>query len=258
VDLRDEQNAGPDERPKSRIIVPEGPMWEAMIAPDGHAVSLSVQVMKLEARRLRRARPQPFGFAPDSSHPMPERIGEAHGSGFLSGGLATVLGRQAAVRTMSIFYGDAADHSAPVARIISDFHRAQQDRDLEEALREAAAEWRTPAPAPDEGARAGRVDGASATVTSEAMDVAVAGTRGPVPMLRLGELSAFQIRHEEVLVTVLAKHMGSEFPEIVRLTDLESMISGLEHPDRQVIAAAFAEKRRRQIVQMRNQTGHNS
>ncbi len=238
-------------------------MWEAWVAPDGGAVSLSVQVMKVEARWLRRARPRPFGFAADSPHPTPARIGEAHGSGTVSSGLATVLGLRTAVWTMSIFYGDVTDHSVPAVRIISDFHRPMQDRDLEVALVEAAGEWPGPRAWPDATAgpgRAGgtRAGGTRAEVTSETAEVVVSGTAGPVHILRLGEMSAFQFRREGVLVTVLARHLGSEFPDIVRLADLGPMISGLEHPDREAIAAAFAEKRRRQIEKMRSQTGHNA
>lgn len=31
-------------------------------------------------------------------------------------------------------------------------------------------------------------------------------------MLRLAELSAFQVRHEGMLVTVLTRHIGPQFP----------------------------------------------
>jgi hypothetical protein len=68
-------------------------------------------------------------------------------------------------------------------------------------------------------------------------------------------MSAFEVHHEKVLVIVLARHMGLEFPEIVRLTDLEPMISRLERPDREEIAAAFAWERRQRIEEIQNQTG---
>lgn len=60
---------GPDDPALGRIFVPEGPMFDAWIAPDGGAVTLSVLAMKMQARWLRRARPRPFGFAPGSTHP---------------------------------------------------------------------------------------------------------------------------------------------------------------------------------------------
>jgi len=72
--------------------------------------------MKLEARWLRRAWPRPFGFAPDSPHPTPVRIEEAHGSGTLSSGLATVLGFRTAVWAMSVFCGDFAGRATTPAR----------------------------------------------------------------------------------------------------------------------------------------------
>ena len=59
-------------------------------------------------------------------------------------------------------------------------------------------------------------------------------------------------------MTVIARHIGPEFPEISRLADLEPMIYELEHPDREAIAAAFAEKRLRQIEEMRSQTGYKT
>jgi hypothetical protein len=52
--------------------------------------------------------------------------------------------------------------------------------------------------------------------------------------------------------------MTPEFPESARLADLEPMISGLAHPDREAIATAFAEERRRRIEEMRSQTGHTT
>lgn len=59
-------------------------------------------------------------------------------------------------------------------------------------------------------------------------------------------------------MTVLARHMGPEFPDIVRLTDLEPMLSALEHPDMELISAVLTEGRRRHIEQMRNQTRDSS
>jgi hypothetical protein len=256
VSSSDDPAYGPDEPSQGRIFVPEGPMWEAMVAPNGRAVGLSVKMMKVKARCLRRARPRPFGFAPGSAHPVPPRIGEAHGSGTVSSGVATALGLRTAVWTMTIIYGDAANPSAPAARIVSDFHREYQDRDLEDTLLDRPTRWpgRTEAAAPARG----QVSGARPEFTSETLDVAVSGRRHSVPMLVLGEFSAFQIRDQGVLVTVRARHMGPAFPEIVSLTDLEPMLYALEHPDREAIAAAFAEKRRQQIEQMRNQTWHRS
>lgn len=241
---------GPDDRPPGRISVPE-----AWFAPDGAAVSWSAQVMKLEARWLRRARPRPFGFAPDSAHPTPERIGNTHGAGTVSSGPVTMLGLGGAVWTMSILYGDAADPSAPLAEITSLFHRKLQGRDLEDALIDGASEWRRWAAALDAVAGAVQAGGTRAEVTSGTVEVVVSGTRRVVPILRLGEMSAFEVRHEKVLVTVLARHMAPEFPEIVRLTDLEPMLSRHEHPDREEIAAAFALERRQRIEEMRNQSG---
>lgn len=207
--------------------------------------------MKTEARWLRRARPRPFGFAPGGAHPLPERIGEAHGPGTTLSGIATVLGLRTPVRTMTVIYGDTVEPPAPAARIISDFHRDYQDRDLEQALLDAALEWRGQVETAGGGARA---TSDQAELRSETVDIFVSGTRRPVSMLVLTEFSAFQVRDEGVLVTVLARHMGRAFPEIVRLTDLEPMLVALEHPDREVIAAAFAEVRRRRVEQMRDQT----
>ena len=249
---------GPDDPPPGRIFVPQGPMFEAWIAPDGGAVKLSVQVMKMEARWLRRARPRPFGFAPGSAHPAPERIGEAHGAGTLSSGIATVLGFRTAVQTMSIRYGDPADPLAPAAQVISDFHWDYQDRDLQESLLHAVSNWAGRAASQDPAAGDMPVSGSRAEVTSAINDVVVSGRRRPVPVFRLADFSALQIGEEGVLVTVLARHLGPELPDIVRLTDLEPMLSALEHPDRDVIATAFAERRHRHIEQMRNQTRHSS
>lgn len=233
-------------------------MWDAWVSPGGGAVKLSAQAMKMEARWLRRARPRPFGFASGSAHPAPGRIGEAHGAGTLSSGVATMLGFRTAVQTMSIRYGDAADPRAPAAEIISDFHRDYHDRDLEDELLDAAGKWARPADAPDAVAGDGRVSDARPEVTPATIDVVVSGRRRRVSMLRLGEFSAFQVRHEGVLVTVLTRHTGPQLPDIVRLTDLEPMLSELEHPDTEVIAAALAGMRQQHIKQMRNQTRHSS
>ncbi|HWF82262.1 MAG TPA: hypothetical protein VN695_16910 [Streptosporangiaceae bacterium] len=249
---------GLDDPAPGPIFVPEGPGFDAWIAPDGGAVTLSVQAMKMEARWLRRARPRPFGFAAGSAHPAPERIGEACGAGTPSSGIATVLGFRTAVQTMSILYGDPADPLAPAAEVISDFHRDYQDRDLEESLRDAASNWAGRAAAPDPVAEDRRVSGSRAEVTSAINDVVVSGRRRPVSVLRLADFSGLQIGEDGVLVTILARHLGPELPGIVRLTDLEPMLSVLEHPDREVIAAAFAERRHRHIEQMRRQTRHSS
>jgi len=221
-------------------------------------VKLSIQAMKMQARWLRRARPQPFGFAPGSAYPAPERIGEAHGAGTLSSGVASMLGFRTAVQTMSIRYGDAADPSAPAAEIISDFHHDYQDRDLEEALLDATAEWGGRADAPGPQAAGMQVGGSRPEVTPTVIDVVVSGRRRQVPALRLGQFSALQIGEQGVLVTLLARHMGAEFPDIVRLADLRPMLAALENPDRGLVAAAIAEMRRQHIEQRRNQADHGS
>lgn len=95
-------------------------------------------------------------------------------------------------------------------------------------------------------------------VTSATIDIVVSGRRRPVSMLRLGKFSAFQVRDEGVLVTVLASRIGPQFPDIMRLTDLQPMLSVLEHPDTAVIAAALADMRHQHIEQMRNQARHGS
>ncbi len=251
----------PEEPAPGKIYVPEGPLWDAWNAPDGGAVKLSIQATKMEARWLRRAKPRPFGFAPGSAYPAAGRIGEAHGAGTLSSGVATLLGVRTPVHTMSISYGDAADPpSAPAARVISDFHRDYQGRDLEEALLEAAAEWTGQQDAPDAAGSDGQAGGPRPEVTPATIDVVVSGRRRPVPVLRLGKFSAFQISEEGVLVTVLARYMGRQFPDIVRLrpADLEPMLSAMDNPDRELIAAALAELRRQHIEQMRNQAHHSS
>jgi hypothetical protein len=149
-------------------------MWDAWNAPDGGAVKLVVLATRMEARWLRRARPRPFGFAPGSAHPAPERIGAAHGAGRLSSGAASVLGFRTAVRTMSIRYGDAADREAPAAEVISDFHREYQDRELGEALLDESGRWAGHAEAPDTASRT--------EVVSAAIDVVVSGRRRPVSL----------------------------------------------------------------------------
>lgn len=81
-------------------------------------MKLTIQAMKMQARWLRRARPQPFGFAPGSAHPALAQLGEAHGAGTLSSGAASPLGLRTAVHTMSVSYGDTADpHERPPNRI---------------------------------------------------------------------------------------------------------------------------------------------
>jgi hypothetical protein len=222
-------------------------------------VRLSIWATQRQAQWLRRARPRPFGFAPGSAHPAPERIGEAHGAGTLSSGVASMLGLRSPVHTMSISYGGAADPpTAPAAEIISDFHRDYQDRDLAEALLEAAAEWAGRADLPDAVDADAQASGSRPEVTSATLDVVVSGRRRLVPMLGLGEFSAFQISDEGVLVTVLARRMGPEFPDIVRLSDLEPMLSATEDLDRATVAAALAESRRQHIEQMRNQARPSS
>lgn len=209
--------------------------------------------MKMEARWLRRARQRPFGFAPASVHPVPERVERAYGASTLLSGVATILGLRTAVYTMSVCYGDRADSLASAAKIVSDFHRDYQHRDLEEELRYAAGQWGRQAEAPDVVPEDGKAGDSQNDVTSVTIDVVVAGRHRAASTLRLREFSAFQLRDGGVLVTVLARHMGSQFPDIVRLTDLEPMLSALEHPDKEVIATAIAEMRRQHIEQRRNQ-----
>lgn len=242
------------ERPQGPIFGPEGPRMDAWLAPGGGAVQLSAAAMKMEARWLRRARPRPFGFAPASAHPVPERIEEAYGASTLLSGVATILGLRTAVHTMSVCYGDRADPLASAAKIFSDFHQDYQHRDLEEELRHAVGQWGRRAEAPDVVPEDGTAGDSPNDVTSVTIDVVVAGGHRAVSTLRLQELSAFQFRDEGVLVTVLARHMGPQFPDIVRLTDLGPMLSALEHPDKDMIATALAEMRRQHIEQRRNQT----
>jgi hypothetical protein len=223
---------------------------DAWLAPGGGAVKLSAAAMKMQARWLRRARPRPFGFAPGSMHPVPARIDDAWGASTLSSGVATILGLRTAVYTMSISYGDRDDPRAPAALIISDFHRDYQDRDLEDELRHSASRWGSPARAPDPGPED---SGTRPDIISVSIDVTVTSSRRPLSLLRLREFSAFQFREGSVLVTVLARHLEPQFPGIVRLTDLEPLLSPLEHPDKEAIAAAFAELRRQRGDQSRNQ-----
>lgn len=176
-----------EDAPQRRIYVPEGPMLDAWNAPDGGAVKLAVLATRMEARWLRRARPQSFGFAPESEHPAPVRIGEAHGSGRLSSAAASALGFRTAVRTMSIRYGDAADPLAPAAEVISDFHREYHDRDLREALLDASRTWAGRAGAPGALLAGGQATDPQAEVTPEEADVVVTGRRRHVPVLRLGK-----------------------------------------------------------------------
>jgi hypothetical protein len=240
-----------------RMYVPQGPMWDAWTAPDGGAVKLTIQAMKMQARWLRRARPRPFGFAPGSACPTPVHLVEAHGAGTLSSGAASLLGLGAAVHTMSVSYGHTADPRAPAAVIISDLHRDYQDRDLQDALMETVAQWPVPAEAAD-AAGGEPAAGSRPEITTARIEVVVSGGRRAVFLLRLGDLSAFQTYEEGVLVTVMGRHIAPELPELVRLrsADLEPMLSAMENPDKELIGAALADQRRRHIEQMRNQTGH--
>src|SRR5215469_9485678 len=168
-------------------------MWDAWVGPDGGAVKLSVQAMKAEARWLRRARPRPFGFAPGSAHPVPERIRKAQGAGTLSSGIATMLGLRTVVQTMSIRYGDAADPREPAAEIISEFHRDYHDRDLEEELLHAAGKWAAQRQAPEVAGGDGTVGDSRPKVTPASDDIVVSGRRRPVPIVQFGDFSAFQV-----------------------------------------------------------------
>ena len=103
-----------------------------------------------------------------------------------------------------------------------------------------------------------QVGGSRPEVTPTAIDIVVSGRRRQVPALRLGQFSAWQIGEQGVLVTLLARHMGAEFPDIVRLADLRPMLAALENPDRGLVAAAIAEMRRQHIEQRRNQADHRS
>ncbi|HTA14941.1 MAG TPA: hypothetical protein VK781_08805 [Solirubrobacteraceae bacterium] len=250
-----------------------GPFGDAWVAPDGGAVKLSEQALKMQAGWLRRAKPQPFGFAPSSARPEPERIGNAHGAGTLSSGIATMLGARTPVHTMSMRYGDAADAQAPAAEIISDFHREMQDRDLEETLRDAPEEWTGPTEDDldlDALTRSWQDSDSQPDIASATIDVVVLGRRRPVPMLLLGDFSAFQFSEGGVLVTIVARHMEPQFPDIVRLSDLEPLISEMERrletPEAKEAAAAYfaehrrqeAERQRRFMEQRRNQTGGSS
>jgi hypothetical protein len=242
-----------DDRQQEPMFGLEGPWTDAWLAPGGGAQKLCAEAMKMEVRWLRRARPRPFGFAPGSAHPVPERIEHAYGAGTLSRGIATILGLRTAVHTMSICYGDRADPLAAAAEIVSDFHHDYQDRRLDEELRDAAGRWGRHAEPSDVVPEDGQVGHTPPKVTPVTTDVAIAGRLRPLAMLPLGDFSAFQFRDEGVLVTVIARHMGPQFPDIVRLTDLEPMLSAMEHPDKELIATAFAEMRRQHIEQRRNQ-----
>jgi hypothetical protein len=153
------------------------------------------------------------------------------------------------VGRMSITYGAAGDPAAPAAEIISAFRREYQlIWSLEVELRDAAEKWRRAAD-PDtvqlsatyeRKERAAAREDRTIPVTSARIDVVVSARPRSVSMLRLGECSGFQVRQDGVLVTVLARHMGPEFPDIVRLTDLEPMIAARYSIDREAIAAALA------------------
>jgi hypothetical protein len=140
----------------------------------------------------------------------------------------------------------------------SDFHREYHDRDLREAFLDVSGAWAGRAGAPEAVAAKGQVEDSWAEVGVATIDVVVSGRRRPVPVLRIGRFSAFQVREEGVLVTVLASNMELRFPGLVRLTDLELMLFAMENIDTELIAEALAEERREHIEQMRNQTPHSS
>jgi hypothetical protein len=252
---------------------PEGSPPGRGYTPSDRAVDWSIRAGQMEARWLRRARPRPFGFAPGSAHPVPERIGEADGTDTLSFWVAKMLGFRVAVGRMSIIYGDAGDPAAPVAEITSAFHREWQHIwDVETELRDAVLKWAELAEAPEafdpygphaRGLRAAARANRSVKVTKASIDVVASGGRHRAELLGLGECSAFRVRQDDVQVTVVARHLGPEFPEIVRLTDLEPMISARYRIDREATAAALAKapalveelRRRGWSSSTRNQTG---
>lgn len=248
----DPPDAGDDHLPGS-VFWPAGPKMDAWLAPGGGAVKLSAWAMKRQAQWLRRARQRPFGFAPGSAHPVPGRIEDAYGAGTLWSGAKAILGLRTAVHTMAVCYGDRADPGAPAATIVSDFRKDYRDRGLEEELREAASRWGLRAQAPDAGPEDGEAGHWRPDVAPVTIDVIVAGRRRPVSMFRLREFSAFQLRDKAVLVTVVVRHMGPQFPDIVRLIDLEPMLSALDRPDMEAIAAALAEMRRQHTGHRPNQ-----
>jgi len=100
------------------------------------------------------------------------------------------------------------------------------------------------AKAPDAVPEDGKTGDRRPEVTSVTVDVVVMGRRRPVTMLQRRGVSAFQLREGRVLVTVLARHLGPQFPDIVRMSDLGPMLFGAGAPDEEAIAAAFAERRR--------------
>ncbi len=221
--------------------------------PSDRTVDWSIRAKQREARWLRRARPRPFGFAPGTAHPMPERIGEARGETTMLRLFASTLGlptRPSPVLRMSIIYRDTADPAAPAAEVTSAFYRDYQHIwDLETELRDAVLKWAEQAEAPEafdpsgpfaRTLRAAARDDRTVPVTKARVDVVVSGCRQSVSMLGLGDCGAFQIREEGVLVTVVARHMGPESPEIVRLTDLEAMIAARSHIDRDAIVATLS------------------
>jgi hypothetical protein len=199
--------------------------------------------LRVRAYRLRVCKPRPFGLNPTGTLLEPWDISSVSGAGTARGALAGLIGIKSSIWTMRLHYGNVSDLSEPVAEVISDFHPEMQEiRRLGNELKRAV--HRDGAAGSGENSRGrivSRID--SAEVVKERREIIVETESKMVSLRQVRNYSGFQFRAEGILVTFIARKLGSEVLEFSLISDLEPFLARsrrLSHAD---IAAALDARR---------------
>jgi hypothetical protein len=206
-----------------------GEDWTAAVA------DRMIRQSRLAADRLRASGVQPIGLVPQPHAPMP---GHLAWDGY---GPAADLRAGGTVTAVCLRYGDAADQSAAVIDVTSDFTPGfESRRPLEYELGRAQNEYE--ALARGERDASDPVDEPEGPFTQRTGEILLDGIPQTVAILGYGDYQAFRFEAGGVHVTVVGRHDRPDQLRFEPVADLTPYLPGT--PDREELRSHLREMRR--------------
>jgi hypothetical protein len=194
-----------------------------------------IRESRLAADRLRAQEVQPIGLVPRSHAPMPGHLAwDTYGpaADLRAGGTVTVV---------CLRYGDAADQSAAVIDVTSDFTAGfESRRPLEYELGRAQNEYE--ALARGERETSDPVDEPECPVTQRSGEILLDGIPQTVAIRGYGDYQAFRFEADGVHVTVVGRHVTPGQLRFEPIADLTPYLPST--PDREELRSHLREMRR--------------